>query len=142
LGVAFARSSLRRIASYASVVAPRRLASDAFLVIRDVVKPTASTDEIQIRRWIRVSYDQMDKRLSRNSLIDAYERPWTRAFVGLVTSSPISRFTVLPFADSRSLFPLQSPYTNPGIAPTTLQIPLLCTGTNPLLREIPRAGSH
>jgi len=28
-GVAFARSSLRRIASYASVVAPRRLASDA-----------------------------------------------------------------------------------------------------------------
>jgi hypothetical protein len=34
-GVAFARSSLRRIASYASVVAPRRLASDALPVIRN-----------------------------------------------------------------------------------------------------------
>jgi hypothetical protein len=45
-GVAFAYSSLRRIASYASVVAPRRLASDAFLVIRDVAEPTASTNEI------------------------------------------------------------------------------------------------
>jgi hypothetical protein len=32
--VAFARSSLRRIGSYVSVVAPRRLASNAFLVIR------------------------------------------------------------------------------------------------------------
>jgi hypothetical protein len=32
-GVAFARSSLRRINPYASVVAPRRLASNAFLVI-------------------------------------------------------------------------------------------------------------
>ena len=34
--VAFARSSLRRIAPYASVVAPRRLASDALLMIRAV----------------------------------------------------------------------------------------------------------
>jgi len=31
-GVAFDRSSLRRIAPYASVVAPRRLASNALLV--------------------------------------------------------------------------------------------------------------
>ncbi len=44
-GVAFrrrrasARSSLRRIASYASVVAPRRLAPDALLVIRNPSKP-------------------------------------------------------------------------------------------------------
>src|SRR5512136_1454786 len=37
-GVAFARSSLRRIGSYASVVAPWRLASDAFLVIRNCLK--------------------------------------------------------------------------------------------------------
>jgi hypothetical protein len=35
-GVAFGRSSLRRIAPYASVVAPRRLASNTFLVIRAV----------------------------------------------------------------------------------------------------------
>jgi len=34
-GVAFDRSSLRRIAPYASVVAPRRLASNTFLVIRN-----------------------------------------------------------------------------------------------------------
>jgi len=34
-GVAFDRSSLRRIAPYASVVAPRRLASNALLVIRN-----------------------------------------------------------------------------------------------------------
>jgi len=33
-GVAFDRSSLRRIAPYASVVAPRRLASNTLLVIR------------------------------------------------------------------------------------------------------------
>jgi len=33
-GVAFDRSSLRRITPYASVVAPRRLASNTFLVIR------------------------------------------------------------------------------------------------------------
>jgi hypothetical protein len=38
-GVAFAHSSLRRIAAYASVVAPRRLASDASLVIRNPRKP-------------------------------------------------------------------------------------------------------
>jgi hypothetical protein len=37
-GVAFARSSLRRIAPYASVVAPRRLASDALLVTRNCSK--------------------------------------------------------------------------------------------------------
>ena len=41
-GVAFARSSLRRIASYASVVAPRRLASDALLVIRNCSKRASS----------------------------------------------------------------------------------------------------
>jgi hypothetical protein len=34
-GVAFDRSSLWRIAPYASVVAPRRLASNTFLVIRN-----------------------------------------------------------------------------------------------------------
>jgi len=34
-GVAFDRSSLRRIAPYASVVAPRRLASNILLVIRN-----------------------------------------------------------------------------------------------------------
>jgi len=34
-GVAFDRSSLRRIAPYASVVAPRRLASNTLLVIRN-----------------------------------------------------------------------------------------------------------
>jgi len=33
-GVAFDRSSLRRITPYASVVAPRRLASNTFLAIR------------------------------------------------------------------------------------------------------------
>jgi hypothetical protein len=41
-GVDFARSSLRRIAPYASVVAPRRLASDALLVIRNPSKPLPS----------------------------------------------------------------------------------------------------
>jgi len=35
-GVAFDRSSLRRIAPYASVVAPRRLASNTLLVIRNM----------------------------------------------------------------------------------------------------------
>jgi len=35
-GVAFDRSSLRRIAPYASVVAPRRLASNTLLVIRNI----------------------------------------------------------------------------------------------------------
>ena len=34
-GVAFDRSSLRRIAPYASVVAPQRLASNTLLVIRN-----------------------------------------------------------------------------------------------------------
>jgi hypothetical protein len=34
-GVAFDRSSLRRIAPYASVVAPRRLAFNTLLVIRN-----------------------------------------------------------------------------------------------------------
>jgi hypothetical protein len=34
-GVAFARSSLQRIYTYASVVAPGRLASNTFLVIRN-----------------------------------------------------------------------------------------------------------
>jgi len=43
--VAFVRSSLRRIAPYASVVSPWRLASDALLVIRDVPKPTGSHEE-------------------------------------------------------------------------------------------------
>ena len=51
-GVAFARSSLRRIASYASVVAPRRLASDALLVIRNRSKPTGTINGFRIRRWI------------------------------------------------------------------------------------------
>jgi hypothetical protein len=37
--VAFDRSSLRRIASYASLVAPPLLASDAFLVIGNIPKP-------------------------------------------------------------------------------------------------------
>ncbi len=46
-GVAFARSSLRCIGSYASVVAPRRLASDALLVIRHRPKPTDSTLVVQ-----------------------------------------------------------------------------------------------
>ena len=40
-----ADSSLRRIASYASVVAPWRLASDALLVIGNVRKPTHSHKE-------------------------------------------------------------------------------------------------
>jgi hypothetical protein len=35
-GVAFDRSSLRRIAPYASVVPPRRLASNTLLVIRNI----------------------------------------------------------------------------------------------------------
>jgi hypothetical protein len=38
-GVAFVRSSLRRMVQYASLVAPRRLASGAFLVIRNIAKP-------------------------------------------------------------------------------------------------------
>jgi hypothetical protein len=38
-GVAFDRSSLRRIAPYASVVAPRRLASNTLLVISNLPKP-------------------------------------------------------------------------------------------------------
>jgi len=38
-GVAVGRSSLRRIGSYASVVAPWRLASGALLVIRDGQNP-------------------------------------------------------------------------------------------------------
>jgi len=38
-GVAFDRSSLRRIAPYASVVSPRRLASNTLLVIRILHKP-------------------------------------------------------------------------------------------------------
>jgi len=38
-GVAFARSSLRRIGAYASVVAPWRLAADALLGIRIHSKP-------------------------------------------------------------------------------------------------------
>jgi hypothetical protein len=37
-GVAFDRSSLRRITPYASVVAPRRLASNTLLVIRNFPK--------------------------------------------------------------------------------------------------------
>jgi hypothetical protein len=37
--VACVRSSLRRIAPYASVVTPWRLTSDALLVIRNVPKP-------------------------------------------------------------------------------------------------------
>jgi hypothetical protein len=43
-GVAFARSSLRRIDPYASVVAPRRLASDALLLISNCSKPTSDED--------------------------------------------------------------------------------------------------
>jgi hypothetical protein len=43
-GVAFAHSSLRRIASYASVVAPRHLASDAFLVIRTSLRSLSYGD--------------------------------------------------------------------------------------------------
>jgi hypothetical protein len=41
-GVAFDRSSLRRIALYASLVAPRRLASNTLLVIRTVHNPLNS----------------------------------------------------------------------------------------------------
>jgi hypothetical protein len=37
--VAFDRSSLRRIAPYASLVAPQRLASNTLLVIRDTLEP-------------------------------------------------------------------------------------------------------
>jgi hypothetical protein len=55
-GVAFPRSSLRRIASYASVVAPRRLASDAWLVIRNRPKPHDTIYRLEIRRWIWVPY--------------------------------------------------------------------------------------
>jgi hypothetical protein len=40
-GVAFDRSSLRRIAPYASVVAPPRLASNTLMVIRDVAEASA-----------------------------------------------------------------------------------------------------
>jgi hypothetical protein len=46
-GVAFppeGYSSLRRIAPYASVVAPRRLASDALLVIRNCPKSASLVD--------------------------------------------------------------------------------------------------
>jgi len=39
------RYSLRRIGPYASVVAPWRLASDGFLVIRNVAKPVDSYEE-------------------------------------------------------------------------------------------------
>jgi len=38
-GVSFGRSSLRRIDPYASVVAPRRLASDTFLAVRNTPYP-------------------------------------------------------------------------------------------------------
>jgi len=50
--VAFDRSSLRRIAPYASVVAPRRLTADAMLVIRNISKASDSHKELRIGRWI------------------------------------------------------------------------------------------
>jgi hypothetical protein len=46
-GVAFVRSSLRRMVQYASLVAPRRLASDAFLVIRN---PPKSSSLLRLRK--------------------------------------------------------------------------------------------
>jgi hypothetical protein len=44
-GVAFDRSSLRRITPYASVVAPWRLASNTLLVLRNLPKRTVLSDE-------------------------------------------------------------------------------------------------
>jgi hypothetical protein len=52
-GVAFDLSSLRRIASYASIVAPRRLASDVLLVIRNFMKRESRLNP-GMRRWIRI----------------------------------------------------------------------------------------
>ena len=45
--VAFDRSSLRRIAPYASVVSPRRLTSNTLLVIRIAIKPANFTHNTQ-----------------------------------------------------------------------------------------------
>ncbi|NIW11007.1 MAG: hypothetical protein GWN33_10885 [Gammaproteobacteria bacterium] len=45
-GVAFDRFSLRRIASYASLVAPRRLASNTSLAIRNVAKAHDFSDDM------------------------------------------------------------------------------------------------
>jgi hypothetical protein len=45
-GVAFDRFSLRRIAPYASVVSPRRLASNTLLVIRNLEKPADFSNDI------------------------------------------------------------------------------------------------
>ncbi|MGD9321538.1 MAG: hypothetical protein PVH99_16310, partial [Desulfobacteraceae bacterium] len=47
-GVAFDRSSLRRIAPYASVVAPRRLASNTLLVLRNPPKLTEFSEKRRI----------------------------------------------------------------------------------------------
>jgi hypothetical protein len=44
-GVAFDRSSLRRIAPYASVVAPRRLTSNTLLVIKNIPKLDDFSDD-------------------------------------------------------------------------------------------------
>jgi len=46
--VAFDRSSLRRIAPYASVVAPRRLTSNTLLAIRNGTKPSNFSLNTQI----------------------------------------------------------------------------------------------
>jgi hypothetical protein len=50
--VDFARSSLRRINPYASVVAPRRLASNTLLVIRVLLQPLAFTHAKGSLWWI------------------------------------------------------------------------------------------
>ena len=47
-GVAFDRFSLRRIAPYASVVAPRRLASNTLLAIRNLEKADDFSNDIRI----------------------------------------------------------------------------------------------
>jgi hypothetical protein len=51
-GVAFDRSSLRRIGSYASLVAPRRLASNTLLVIRISASLGDFLFRAQRRMWI------------------------------------------------------------------------------------------
>ena len=48
-GVAFDLSSLRRISRYASVVAPRRLTSDTFLVIRNPLLASNFGEDNRIR---------------------------------------------------------------------------------------------
>jgi hypothetical protein len=49
---ASAGTGLQRIAPYASVVAPRRLASNTLLVIRNSSKPVDLSSDTQISPWI------------------------------------------------------------------------------------------